>query len=65
MCKVQKHIFLGLEMEDVDCASILKDIDSPMLEISSESMFIIIIELRLALPDPAEPCSTFGTVGSP
>ena len=30
-------------MEDVDCASILIDVDSTILEISSASMFITII----------------------
>ena len=33
-------------MEDVDCASILIDIDLPILEISSESMFINIISVK-------------------
>ena len=37
---------LGLEMEDADYASILIDRDSPLLEISSQSMFINIVSAK-------------------
>ena len=52
MCEAYKHIsFVNLEMEDADCASIIIDIDSPIIEISLESMFINIISVWLVLPD--------------
>ena len=38
MCKVYKHLSLGLEMEDADCASILTDIDIHIPKIDSRNM---------------------------
>ena len=43
MCRVYKHISLGLKIKNADCASILTDIDLVILGINSESMFISII----------------------
>ena len=45
MCKVFKHIsFLGLEMEDADCASTLTDIDTHIPNIVSRNMSKDLIE---------------------
>ena len=47
-------------MKDTDCASILIDIDSVILEISSESMFLNIVSAMQVPPDPR---SRWGTKG--